>query len=878
MSDRSLTPMLRQYLAIKKEYPDAILFFRMGDFYEMFFEDARKAAPLLEVVLTTRDKSKTNPIPMCGVPYHALDGYARKLLNRGIKVAVCEQVEDPAIAKGIVRREVTRVLTPGTALEMDLGDDTGRVVASFSLTADHLALATVDLAAGDFEVRSMNAGDLQSLADELYRKTPSEAVIPENHQAQWQSLGRLVPELAQIPITTMAAHEFNPVENAARLTHQLEIESIEGLGLSGYDAAVCAGGVLLKYLKSVRKTALKNITSLRFIPSASHMILDAVAYRNLEILNNLRTQTAKGSLLWAVDMTVTPMGKRLLRNWISYPLLDADEIDRRLDGVDAGAADLITRTEIRRVLKDAGDLARLNSRVSLNVAQPRHLLKLADVLRRIPEIRELMASLTAPILEEIRRDLNPLEEVVELIDHSIDDDPAPNLNDGRVIRRGYNSELDELRGISRNARQLIAAMERDERAKTGIPSLKIKFNRVFGYFIEVTKTHLAMVPDTYTRKQTLVNAERFIHAELKELEDRILRAEEKSVQLEKDLYAGVISRIQEFSAVLACNSDLLARLDVLAAAGELARRRNYVRPKIGEHHRISIRGGRHPVVEASPELSFIPNDTTINGNGDQILIITGPNMGGKSTFLRQNALIVIMAQAGLFVPAESAEIGLCDRIFTRIGASDSLMEGKSTFLVEMIETAIILNNISPRSLILLDEIGRGTSTYDGLSIAWAVIEALHEGTPRPRTLFATHYHELTELAHIFEGVSNYHISVREWEDQVVFLHKVVPGATDQSFGIHVARIAGIPPGVIERAKEVLLNLEKKELNRLVSERISGRIRKIRPQSGTLFPDSEAMKVWDEIRGRLDKIDIATITPLEAMHLLNEIKTRSEKLK
>jgi len=870
--------MLRQYLAIKKEYPDAILFFRMGDFYEMFLEDARTAAPLLEVVLTTRDKNKANAVPMCGVPHHALDGYARKLLNRGYKVAVCEQVEDPALAKGIVRREVTRVLTPGTALELDLGDAESRVVASIFRDEHYGALATVDLAAGEFEVRSVAAQELQALADEFYRKAPNEVVIPENSQADWDNLGRLVPELVQIPVTRMAAHEYNNVENAARLTTQLKIESIEGLGLSGYDAAVCAAGVLIKYLQSVRKTALKNITSLRFVPAASFMILDAVAYRNLEILNNLRTQTARGSLVWALDLTVTPMGRRLLRHWVSYPLVNVSAIDRRLDGVEACAGDLITRTEIRRVLKDAGDLARLNSRISLNVAQPRHLVKLADVLRRIPELQAIMTPLTAPILEDIRTRLDPLDDVVSLVAAAIDEDPAPNLNEGRVIRAGYHQELDDLRGISRNARELIAAMEREERRKTGIPSLKIKFNKVFGYFIEVTKTHLALVPDTYTRKQTLVNAERFIHAELKELEDRILRAEEKSIQLEKELFAGVIASIQEKSAALARNSDLLARLDVLTAAGELARRRNYCRPAMRDHSRIDIRGGRHPVVETNPDLNFIPNDTKLNGNGEQILVITGPNMGGKSTFLRQNALIVIMAQAGFFVPAESAEIGLCDRIFTRIGASDSLMEGKSTFMVEMIETAIILNNTTARSLILLDEIGRGTSTYDGLSIAWAVIETLHEAPPRPRTLFATHYHELTALAHIFDGVRNYHIAVREWEDNVVFLHKVVPGATDQSFGIHVARIAGIPDAVIERAKEVLLNLEKKELNRLVTERISGQIREISPQSGALFPDSAVMKAWDEIRGSLQAIDISTITPLQAMHLLNELKTRSEGLK
>jgi DNA mismatch repair protein MutS len=877
--NKKITPMLKQYFEIKKDFPDTILFFRMGDFYEMFFEDAKIAAPLLEVVLTTRDKKKDDAVPLCGIPYHARDNYAAKLLRKGYKVAICEQVEDPALAKGLVRREVTHILTPGTALEIEnIDTELNNFVISIYKDTRTISIASIDLSVSDFEVRSFDADNQDAFLNEFFRKFPREIIIPEDLQTELEQMMKKFPELTDVLVTRYEAFEYNYFECEEVLKNQLKIKDIEGLGLKGYESAVIAAGVLVKYLKSVRKSALKNVSSLRFVPKENYLILDSISFRNLEILTNLRTGTAKGSLFNAIDFTVTPMGKRLLKRWLTYPLVDKEKIEKRLDGVEEFSQNLIARTEVRKILKGFGDLAKLNSKISLNIALPTHLLALKDTLQQVPVIKKEVESLTSEIVGSVYRDLHPLNIVVDSIERAISPDPSNNLNEGSYIKTGYNNELDELRSISRNAKEVIAAMEKSEREKTGIPSLKIRYNKVFGYFIDVTKPHLKLVPPHYIRKQTLVNAERFITDELKILEEKILRAQERIVLIEKELFNEVLQGIQQFSDQLNKNAYLIATLDVLAAGGELSQRRNYVRPAVTDKNEITIRDGRHPVVELSTEKGFIPNDTFLNSGTDQVLIITGPNMGGKSTYLRQNALIIVLAQAGYFVPAEKATIGVCDRIFTRIGASDSLIEGKSTFLVEMIETSIILNNATKRSLILLDEVGRGTSTFDGLSIAWAVVEYLHSLKEKPKTLFATHYHELTELSEILERVKNYHITVREWQDNVVFLHKIAPGATDQSFGIHVAKIAGVPMPVIERAKDVLLNLEKKELNRLVKERITGKINKLPPSQKSLFPEDAELKVWDEIRERLKEIEITTITPLEALNTLHYLKHKSENFK
>lgn len=871
--------MLKQYFEIKKDYPDAILFFRMGDFYEMFFDDAKTAAPLLEVVLTSRDKKKDDAVPLCGIPHHARDSYAAKLLRHGYKVAICEQVEDPALAKGIVRREVTHVLTPGTALEIESAStDLNNFIISVFKDEKKLSMSAIDLSVSDFETRSFDISNIDAFTNELFRKFPKEIVIHTDFQHEMDGILKKFPELSNVLVNRFDAYEFNYLECSEIVKSQLKLESIDGLGLQGYDGAVIAAGVLIKYLRSIRKSALNNVTSMRFVPGENYLILDSISYRNLEILKNLRTGNTRGSLFEAVDFTLTPMGKRMLKEWLSYPLINKERIEKRLDGVEEFANNLISRTEVRKVLKNLGDLAKLNSRISLNIALPLHLLVLKQSLTLIPSVQKEIEGLSSDILKMIYRELDPLPGIVDMIEKSISDDPSNNLSEGNYIKSGFSGELDELRSISRNAKEIVASLEKSEKERTGISTLKVRYNKVFGYFIEITNSQLKLVPPHYIRKQTLVNAERFITEELKVLEEKILKAEDRMIRIERELYDEVIKYIQGFSEQLNKNSFLVALLDTLSGGGELSQRRNYVRPGITEKNEINIKDGRHPVVEMNSDKGFIPNDTYLNSNTDQVLVITGPNMGGKSTFLRQNALIVILAQAGYFVPAEKASIGICDRIFTRIGASDSLIEGKSTFLVEMIETSIILNNSTDRSLILLDEIGRGTSTFDGLSIAWAVVEYLHSLKEKPKTLFATHYHELTELSEILDRVKNYHITVREWQDNVVFLHKIAPGATDQSFGIHVAKIAGVPTPVIERAKEVLLNLEKKELNRLVKERITGKIQKVPSTQKTLFPEDAELKIWDEIRERLKEIKIETITPLEALNTLYFLKHKSENLK
>jgi len=877
MTENKLTPMLKQYFSIKKKFPDTILFFRMGDFYEMFFEDAKIASPILEVVLTTRDKKKEDAVPMCGIPHHARNYYAAKLIKKGLKVAICEQVEDPAQAQNLVRREVTHILTPGTFVELEEDEQVNNYILSVFQQGDSISLASVDLAVADFEARFFSTHTMDSFASEIYRKYPREILCPESFKPRLQEILQRFPDRSRILINTFQDYEYNALECDQILKEQFGVSSLEGMGLADYPPAITAAGVLLKYLRSLRKGILSNITTLHFTPQEDYLIIDNTSLRNLEILKNLQTGSVKGSLFQVIDFTITPMGRRLLKKWISYPCRDPREINTRLSAVDAFYQNLIARSELRSLLRDFYDLAKLNTKISLNVALPSHLQKLAATLARIPDLKKILSEFPSGIPRRATKGLKPLKAVSDRIAAAIADQPGDNLSQGNYIRKGYHRELDELRALTKNAKGIISSMETRERDQTKIPSLKIRYNRVFGYFIDVTRTHLKLVPDHYIRKQTLVNSERFITDELKKLEQKILSAEERILELEKKLFQELIGEIQRYSGDLNQNSEWIARVDVVSAGGELAHKHRYVRPVINRGLKLDIREGRHPVVEATQEQGFIPNDTQLSNDRQQILLITGPNMGGKSTYLRQNALIVIMAQAGYFVPAKRASMGICDRVFTRIGASDALIEGKSTFLVEMIEAAVILNNATSRSLILLDEIGRGTSTYDGISIAWAVIEYLHDLPEKPKTLFATHYHELTELSRVLKRVKNYHITVKEWKNRVIFLHKIKEGPSDQSFGIHVAQIAGIPPAIIRRARGILKSLEKKEISRVLKERlIQKQITEAREPESPPLTESE-VEFYREMMSELEKVEISNITPLQALNLLHYLKSESEKV-
>ena len=804
----SLTPMMEQYFRLKRSHPDALLFFRLGDFYEMFYEDAEVASKVLDIALTSRQK-----VPMCGVPYHAVNSYLAKLLRQGFKVAVCEQVEDPRTAKGVVKRDVVRVLTPGTAVEVELDEAKESVIiAGLAFGREGWGLALMDISSGELKASEIRPEEGKDLKDELFRSAPREIVYPAGEEQ------RLLEALAgsgmdgalQSPVEPWA---FDPPQARHLLLAELQTASLAGFGLEDKPLAVMAAGGLLHYLKKVRKDSRRLVHRLSYVHGRRHLLLDAATVRNLELVRNLRDGKVKDSLLSVVDQTVTAMGGRLLRDWLLRPLSNLERIQDRLAAVEELAKAMIERQELRQTMKGIMDLERLTGKVSLGAAHPRDLVALKKTLRPLPGLRVLLEPFRSPIPSGLKEQWDDASDVADFIENALLDEPAFLLNEGGIIRDGYHSELDELRQVSRSGKSFLADLERTERERTGIASLKVRYNRVFGYFIEVTKANLALVPPDYIRKQTLVGSERFITPALKEYEEKVLHAEERIAELEHRLFLEAREQVGREAARLQAIAGRVAGLDILAGLAEVACLRRYVRPAVHDGQGILIKEGRHPVVEASGSEPFIPNDTTLDREDQQILIITGPNMGGKSTYLRQTALIVILAHLGSFVPAREASIGLVDRIFTRIGAMDFLSLGQSTFMVEMLETANILNNVTPRSLVLLDEVGRGTSTFDGLSVAWAVAEFLHEREEvRPMTLFATHYHELTELALTLGRIKNYHLAVKEWKGEVVFLRKILPGPSDQSYGLHVAHLAGIPRVVIERAREILSNLERQELD------------------------------------------------------------------
>ncbi len=806
-----LTPMMRQYQEIKQQHSEMLVFFRLGDFYEMFYEDAVLASRELEITLTSRNTDHSgHPIPMCGVPHHAVNTYLVRLIKKGYKVALCEQVEDPRLAKGVVRREVTRIVTPGTVLEEGiLNSKENNYVASLLERKACLGAAFLDISTGEFWLTEFSGEEAWSqLQPELSHFQPREVVIPEAEAL------RLTPRLSEevrvgAVRTTQADWTFNLDYSKQVLLKHFQVATLEGFGLKGQHAAISAAGALLHYVKQTQKSCLTHVTSLKLFEPDRYLKLDKSTVDNLELMRGLDGHK-RWTLLVTLDQTKTPMGARLLRTRMLHPSLDLKEIEQRLDAVEEVQDSVLGMSRLAKILKSIPDLERLLSRVTVGTAHARDLILLRESLQRLPELTKLLANYRSEIL---RPELDLLSDVVQLLKHAVTDDAPISLSDGGVIRKGFNSELDELREIASSGKSFIACLETQERQRTGIISLKVKYNKVFGYFIEVTKTHLDSVPDDYVRKQTLVNSERFITAELKEYEEKVLGAEERIFELERELFVEVRRQVGQQAGRIGQVARSIACLDVLLALAEAAKKNHYTRPVMDESTDLVIRGGRHPVLELQGNQPFVPNDLECNTSTDQLLILTGPNMGGKSTYLRQNALIVILAQIGSFVPADEARIGLVDRIYTRVGASDNLSRGRSTFMVEMIETAHILNTATPRSLILLDEVGRGTATFDGLSIAWSVAEyLLMESTHKARTLFATHYQELTQLDRLYPGAKNYCVCVRESDSDIIFFHQVKAGVANKSYGIEVARLAGLPTSVLARARQILTRLEKKELD------------------------------------------------------------------
>jgi len=865
------TPMMRQYLEIKSKYPDAILFFRLGDFYEMFLDDAVKASRILDIALTSRNKnSEGGEVPLCGVPCHSAGPYISKLIEAGEKVAICEQVEDPKQAKGIVRREVVRVVTPGLVLEGDTlsPKENNYLFSIYASGDDSWGLAYLDISTGEFRVTELR--ETEALFAEAACADPREFLLPASFRSN-----RIATELARLSggktLTFLEDWIYDPDYAGRLITTRFGVESPEAAGCGGLREGLLAAAAILHYLQDTRVDVIGHITCISPYTTAEHLILDESTRRNLELTATLSENRRKGSLLGLLDRTVTAMGGRKLRQWINYPLMSVEKIRERHDSIGELVGDPALRRELLSLLAGVHDLERLNGRISMACASAKDLVALKESLSRLPAVMELISRCESPLLRRVCEHTDLLEDVVRLISNGIAENPPFLLRDGGIIADGYHPELDELRAVSREGKGYIARLEAREKARTGIASLKIRYNKVFGYYIEVTKANLSGIPDDYVRKQTLANAERYITEELKEYEDKVLNAEDRIAELEYSLFQEIRQSVASQGERIARTAENLATLDVLAALADLAHEQDYCRPEMDEGDVISITEGRHPVVEASSlGERFVPNDVYLDTCENRLLIITGPNMAGKSTFMRQVAVITLMAQMGSFVPATQARIGIVDRIFTRVGASDNLARGRSTFMVEMMETANILRNVTPRSLIILDEIGRGTSTFDGVSIAWAVAEYLHDTESRAaKTLFATHYHELTELAVTRKGIKNYNIAVREWNDQIIFLRKIVEGGASHSYGIQVARLAGLPMEVIERAREILKNLEKGEYVEGGEPRIA-KGKGMPPSQPSpqlpLFSETE-----DPLRKRLEAISIASITPLEALNILDQLK-------
>ena len=867
-----LTPMLAQYRAIKREHEDVILLFRLGDFYEMFGEDARIAAEALELVLTSWEMGKGRRMPMCGIPYHAADRYIARLLAAGHKAAVCEQVEDPKKTKQLVKREVIRILTPGTVVEEHLLEErANNYLVSVARSGERWGLAAADGSTGEFMVTEFDGEAWEELRDEVLRLHPSEILAAEG-EPRLEALAALGTDAGGM-LTTWGPEAFLAEGPADALKRHFGVVSLRGFGCEEMPAAIEAAAAIIAYLKRTHKSGLEQLRGLHAYSRDQFMIVDATSRRNLELLASLRDGSPRNTLLWVLDATLTPMGARLLRRWIAAPLREVEAIERRLDGVQAFHEEATLRARVRDQLKEIRDLERLVSRAAAATAGGRDLAGLRDSLGRLPDLAASLGGSGKAALEALVSDFDPVADLRELLERGLEESPPAVVREGGTIRAGYSAELDELRSARTDGKDWIAGLQERERQRTGIKSLKVGYNQVFGYYLEVTRPNLHLVPSDYQRRQTMANGERFVTPELKEYEAKVLGAEERILGLEQELLAEVRARAAAEAARVQRAAEVVAEADVLACFAEVAARNHYVRPQVSESDRIEIRAGRHPVVELTlRDERFVPNDADLDCGENQVLIITGPNMAGKSTYLRQVALIVLMAQAGSFVPAESAHIGLVDRIFTRVGASDDLATGQSTFMVEMTETANILHHATRRSLIVLDEIGRGTSTFDGLSIAWSVAEHIHNAPHLgAKTLFATHYHHLNELADSLPRVRNYRVAVKEKGDQVIFLRQIVPGGTDRSYGIQVARLAGLPPQVLERAKQILWSLEERDH---VGGKPAAAVSTERPAPRdqlALFGGAP-----DPIVEELRRMDVDNLTPVEALNRLAELKRRIEE--
>ena len=866
---------MRQYLDAKAQHRDAILFFRMGDFYEMFYEDALVAARALELTLTSRSKdSSGGAVPMCGVPFHAADAYIARLVKKGFRVAICDQVEDPRKAKGIVKREVVRVVSPGTLT--DAGYLDAREPAFLMALAAYqskIGAALLDVSTGEFTTAEYpGAEGEQALRDELSVLRPREIVIPalNGHDAARSAAAWPLLSGSTVPVTAIEAWAFDPEAARRALLDQLRAGGLEGFGLEARPAAVSAAGALVHYLRATQKAGLAHVRAVAYRQRVDALLVDPTTLKHLEILQG-SDGGREGSLLDEIDQTMTSMGSRMLRSWLLRPLLAIDAIRDRLDAVEELAYRTIDRGKLRDAIKSVQDLERLIARVALGTAGPRDLVGLKVSLALIPRVRTLIGELQAPLVRSLACELDDLADVRDRIDAAILEEPPALAREGGFTRDGIDKELDDLKAISRSGKQIIAEMEERERTRTGIHSLKIRYNRVFGYYIEVSKSNLHAVPPDYHRKQTIAGGERFITPALKEYEEKVLGADERIVERELELFEELRTAIAEEATRIQASARALAALDVLAAFAETAAVSNYTKPQMHERDDMTVLDARHPVVErrtAASGEAFVPNDITLDGAKSQLVVLTGPNMGGKSTYLRQTAILAVLAQAGSFVPAREAKMPIVDRIFARVGASDNIARGHSTFMVEMQETAHILHTATSRSLVVLDEIGRGTATFDGLSIAWAVAEHLATNPKaRPKTLFATHYHELTDLADATPGVVNFHVAAREWKDDIVFLRKIVPGRSDRSYGIQVARLAGLPSAVVTRAREILTALERDELSRGGRPSVSGTPNEPQQQLG-LF---QAAPAPDPIRARIASIDVDRMTPLDALALLAALK-------